>query len=254
MISIMILISRTVHPRTFILLLFVTMACVAVPSLFHNNVSYDGMLGRFNLTGIFSNKNTFSVCSALLVITSIFVLLDTNMKRWVRWLTVPLIVVGAVQNWQSNSVAATLALLLAIAWGLTMVSALGFPQRLRNAYVTFLVTGGAIVLVMGGFLAVTFMDQLLALVNKDPTLTGRTALWFYADRLIWENPLYGIGYDAFWVRTNAVAVALFNTANGGGWTDFASDGPIHMGFSFHNLSMRSRSNWVAQEWWPRRST
>jgi exopolysaccharide production protein ExoQ len=72
-------------------------------------------------------------------------------------------------------------------------------------------------------------------VNKDPTLTGRTALWFYADRLIWENPIYGIGYDAFWVRTNAVAVALFNTANGGGWTDFASDGPIHMGFSFHNL-------------------
>lgn len=65
---------------------------------------------------------------------------------------------------------------------------------------------------------------LLSLVGKDATLTGRTDLWAYASRLIEQNPLFGIGYQAFWVQNDPAPEAL--------WDAFHI--PTRSGFHFHN--------------------
>jgi O-antigen ligase len=39
---------------------------------------------------------------------------------------------------------------------------------------------------------------VLALIGKDPTLTGRTGIWSSLLVSIWKRPLVGYGYFAFW--------------------------------------------------------
>ena len=39
---------------------------------------------------------------------------------------------------------------------------------------------------------------LASLLDRDPTLTGRTPLWELLLELVWDRPWLGYGYDAFW--------------------------------------------------------
>ncbi|WP_049558612.1 O-antigen ligase family protein, partial [Limnoraphis robusta] len=40
--------------------------------------------------------------------------------------------------------------------------------------------------------------ELLGLIGKDPSLTGRTDLWAWAREMIDKRPWLGYGYTAFW--------------------------------------------------------
>jgi O-antigen ligase len=51
-------------------------------------------------------------------------------------------------------------------------------------------------------------DQVLELIGKDPTLTGRTEIWGYVNGDISLKPLLGWGYFAFWIASNPAAVAI----------------------------------------------
>jgi len=46
---------------------------------------------------------------------------------------------------------------------------------------------------------VVFPAEVLALIGKDPTLTGRTDIWALLSEAISKKPLLGYGYGAFWV-------------------------------------------------------
>jgi exopolysaccharide production protein ExoQ len=60
--------------------------------------------------------------------------------------------------------------------------------------------------------------------DKDPTLTGRTYLWYRAADLIQEKPMLGRGYYAFWLQGNIDAEGL--------WRYFGIQ--ERGGFTFHN--------------------
>jgi exopolysaccharide production protein ExoQ len=190
-----------------------------------NHQSYDFLAERSNDTGIYENKNTFSTVSAMLVITSLIVLVDRRMPSWVRWTTIPLIVLGLIQNLQSHSVASTLALGLAIAWSAPILAAGLFPTKMRKLYVTLIVVGGVVLFSLGTVGAIAFHEELLALAGKNATLTGRTELWFYAAKFISTNSILGVGYDAFWVPGHQMAEFLWRL-------EHEQSGA---GFSFHNL-------------------
>lgn len=57
-------------------------------------------------------------------------------------------------------------------------------------------------------LIVEHADSLLLSVGKDPTLTGRTDLWWLVLDQIWEHPWLGYGYGAFWEDSNSGAVLI----------------------------------------------
>jgi exopolysaccharide production protein ExoQ len=73
-------------------------------------------------------------------------------------------------------------------------------------------------------IAQAMIDFGTSLFDKDPTLTGRTYLWYRAADLIREHPVLGRGFYAFWIQGNIDAEGL--------WRYFGIDG--RGGFTFHN--------------------
>lgn len=68
------------------------------------------------------------------------------------------------------------------------------------------------------------MQALLAMFNKDPTLTGRQYLWARSEDIIAGHSVLGLGYSAFWVPGNIDAEGLWT------WARI----PARSGFNFHN--------------------
>ena len=58
------------------------------------------------------------------------------------------------------------------------------------------------------FIAAFNSDYLLSMLGKDPTLTGRTDIWGYVILDIYERPLLGWGYQAFWSTENPAAYEI----------------------------------------------
>jgi exopolysaccharide production protein ExoQ len=106
--------------------------------------------------------------------------------------------------------------------GLACLSALPRPAR---------VAAIGLVLVSAGIFAaaVQNVSQFLLglgeqLFDKDPTLTGRTYLWYRAHDLIAEKPWFGRGFYTFWRQGNTDAEGLWRYAGITG----------RSGFNFHN--------------------
>jgi exopolysaccharide production protein ExoQ len=53
------------------------------------------------------------------------------------------------------------------------------------------------------------LPLFLDATGKDVTLTGRTLLWRWADRIIADNPILGFGYEAFWIPGNSYAESIW---------------------------------------------
>ena len=66
----------------------------------------------------------------------------------------------------------------------------------------------AVLLSPAFILAVAAPDTILALIGKDPTLTGRTEIWDYVIKDIWMKPLLGWGYFGFWQQSNPAAIEI----------------------------------------------
>lgn len=54
--------------------------------------------------------------------------------------------------------------------------------------------------------AMYFFEDILTLLGKEPTLSGRTGIWQAAFGLGLEQPLFGYGYRTFWVGASAEEV------------------------------------------------
>jgi exopolysaccharide production protein ExoQ len=74
------------------------------------------------------------------------------------------------------------------------------------------------------WLAAAMIEMGASIFDKDPTLTGRTYLWYRAADLIREKPFLGRGYYAFWLQGNTDAEGL--------WRYFGIQ--ERGGFTFHN--------------------
>ena len=98
---------------------------------------------------------------------------------------------------------------------------------LRAALVVVVTT--AIVIVGLGYRWISAALITLAsdVFDKDPTLTGRTYLWYRASDLIAEKPALGRGYFAFWLQGNIDAEGLWRYAG------IRS----RSGFTFHNAAV-----------------
>ena len=86
---------------------------------------------------------------------------------------------------------------------LSAISAIGiavFFMTIRNGTGSAIVAG--LVAAAGLVLAITFLAtdpaSLFEMLDRDPSLTGRTELWTYVWEAISERPLLGWGYSAFW--------------------------------------------------------
>jgi len=217
--------ASLVSPKRFIVSVWVVMGVVLACSLVQNNQHFDGITGRITMAGVFTNKNTLSLCSAIFALASLSICFTRDHPGWLRVAGFLGIGAGVVVCLLARSIGVTVAMFMAMALLTVVAAARLLPRRLRTDYaeMAFLgsLVGGALLLV--GVLA--FRDELLALVGKDSTLTGRTLLWFYADQWSQENPALGVGYNAFWLRDSAPAEYL--------WKKMRIT--ARYGFHFHSL-------------------
>jgi len=93
------------------------------------------------------------------------------------------------------------ALLISLSGALFFVSIYVFRTYLfREIIALRILLGSLCLLVAVGFFVIygLFAEELLGLIGKDPTFTGRTDIWDTIMRSIRERWTFGYGYGAFW--------------------------------------------------------
>ena len=104
------------------------------------------------------------------------------------------------------SQSATFCLTIATFCGLEVVAAM---SSYRKGAAKQIAITGLIILVSFLIGAATASEASLQLIGKDPTLTGQTEIWEFVIRKIWERPVLGWDFFAFWSMSNPHA-AEFN--------------------------------------------
>ena len=176
--------------------------------------------------GLTSSKNLLAdIASTGIIVSAIVAMMALRRRNWV-WVALGAVAMG-LQLYAVVS-ARSAGALLGLGMGLGAMLALTPMVYVGGAVRGWVTSAVALCLLAGAlsyrWLAATMIDLGATLFDKDPTLTGRTYLWYRAADLIREKPVLGRGYYAFWVQGNMDAEGL--------WRYFGIEG--RSGFTFHN--------------------
>lgn len=105
---------------------------------------------------------------------------------------------------------------LLAALGVALTYGIRFVGRMRSLDRL----GAFLVLVIPAVLLCAFVannfNQILALMDKDPTMTQRTVIWAQVLPSIAKQPLHGYGYSSFWMGLNGESMQAVLTT---GWME-----------------------------------
>jgi exopolysaccharide production protein ExoQ len=155
--------------------------------------------GEFH--GIFSQKNVLGQAMAVGALACLHSLRARRRSRLSGMCMFFVITFVAVRSGSTTS-----CLVISLFWALGALMQLlqrGGAARILGAVLLTL-------LLLIGPVAAVSLDSLLELMGKDPTLTGRTDIWGYVIPYIYQRPLLGWGYAAFWSTQNPVAWEIAN--------------------------------------------
>ncbi|MFB9949560.1 O-antigen ligase family protein [Rhizobium puerariae] len=213
---------RAVSARTLTRGAIAGVAVVLVYSLLFGTYLYDAMDGTYSFVGAFSSKNQLGFYASLGVFFSYAtVMIFRGRGPWlVASGVVGLLSAYSLAASQSATSVITTLGVVALCIGMQAIMFLT-PQNRRLFFAAALVLAG-----IAGIGALQFgaMDAILSVFGKDSTLTGRTYLWQQGIEAAREHPMFGIGYQGYWVPGFAEAERL--------WQDFFIT--ARSGFHFHN--------------------
>jgi len=141
--------------------------------------------------GIFGHKNICGRMMILLLIPAFFVQLDSRRARTFRvsYVILLLVIIGMTRSAGSWILCgACLAFITALHLSVKL-------KRIEALSLGMAVTG---IMTAGIVAALNNADALFRMIGKDPSMTGRTALWSILTASILKHPLAGYGYFAFW--------------------------------------------------------
>ncbi len=227
-----IIICRSLHAERLVLALFVAFLILAlsIAKSIPQSVSAGWPLVAFG------SKNQAGFIGYMLAALALPVVLDRRqplLARIVAPVAIPYALLIVVLS-QSGATTTSILLTLIVFPPLATLGALKLPVRIGLVGFTLLLLGVASAFASDIEQAVAnFRTNTL---GKDATLTGRTYLWDFAERLSANRPVLGHGYSAFWRQGNIDAEGLWR------WGGIAS----RSGFNFHNafVEMRVDLGWV----------
>lgn len=151
--------------------------------------------------GVFGQKN---VLGQAMVVGALACLHSLRARRRSRLSAMSMLFVMIFVTIKSGSTTALLVILLFCILGVVtpLLQRGGGARMLGVVLLTLLFPIASV--------AVFTPDSLLELIGKDPTLTGRTDIWGYVIPFIYQRPLLGWGYAAFWSTQNPVAWEIAN--------------------------------------------
>lgn len=214
--------ARTVASRTLTLGGLAGTAAVVAYSLTFGEYSYDPLDGSYTFAGAFASKNQLGLFSSLWIyfaVAAVFMLRERFVWKALAIVCGAMSAYALAASQSATSMIATAATLAAIvAVGLI----LPFSPRLRKTGVLVGAVVAVCALLVGANLGV--FDLVLGAFGKDATLTGRTYLWSEGLAAGLGAPIFGVGFQAYWVQGFSEAERL--------WAEFYIT--ARGGFHFHN--------------------
>lgn len=214
--------ARVLHIRTLTLGGLIGIALVLAYSLVDGTYNYDPIDGTYSMVGAFSSKNQLGFFASVGVYLAYVALIPLHERS--LW-SIAAVIVGAMSAYcllASQSATSIIASAAVLAACLCLYVMLRFAPLARK----FLILFGVVFALIGAFAAFNLgaFDAVLGAFGKDATLTGRTYLWSEGIAAFREHPIFGMGYQAYWVQGFADAERL--------WEEFFIES--RTGFHFHN--------------------
>jgi exopolysaccharide production protein ExoQ len=145
--------------------------------------------------GVIYHKNALGRLGVLGVIVFGVLIQRSLMPTRIIWTIAGLVSLIVIIGSQSASAIVVLGLVV-IAWlMLILVNTLSHQQQLQVAALS---VGTAI---PGGSLIWLFSTEIVALLGRDLTFTGRLPLWQALWSIAWKQSLLGYGFGAFWLES-----------------------------------------------------
>jgi exopolysaccharide production protein ExoQ len=195
---------------------------VILYSMAFGDYLYDPLDGSYSFVGAFSSKNQLGFYASIgifFAFAALFILRERGVWRLAALACMAICGYALMASQSATSVIATAATLsMMIGIGLILL----FAPRARKGLLLFGVFLALAIAFVG--LNAGGVDLVLGAFGKDSTLTGRTYLWSEGIAAGWENPIFGMGYYAYWVQGFPEAERL--------WREFYIT--ARGGFHFHN--------------------
>jgi exopolysaccharide production protein ExoQ len=143
--------------------------------------------------GLFSQKNVLGQAMAVGVLAGLHGIRVGSRRRF-RYICV--VVLCAFVAFLSKSTTSLIAIFVFFTLHfLGILYIKGAAHRALSIFLAIALIPTSILLLMNG-------DLIFSFLGKDPSLTGRTDLWRYVIDYVYERPLLGWGFSAFWTASN----------------------------------------------------
>lgn len=182
--------------------------------------------GGLAYAGMMGSKNAHGDAAALAMLTSTITLFWAISKGHKAYILLALLIflISAPMLIASRATGALVATIITLPCLLAWTASRLISRQYRTAIFVIAFFIVAILLATITMWLPLVFEALLESSGKDAGLTGRDILWRKADELIRERPLWGGGYNAFWVHNNLDAERLWRVMGIKSRT----------GFNFHN--------------------
>jgi O-antigen ligase len=176
-------------------------------SMFFPQYGLDYEVAKVAWRGMCSTKNLCSMTTSFLLPAAFYVPARSVFAKVSRVVYVGLSILVIFMTHSATGE-------IGLAFLLVFVAAMGPISRLRNRdrSIALLLGATTALALVSTFLAAG--KQILILLNRDPTLTGRTEIWASIIPAILQRPILGYGYQAFW---RGYEGASANIALSNGW-------------------------------------
>jgi O-antigen ligase len=157
--------------------------------------------------GIFNTHDACSITVAFLLSVPFYMRPSSSFSRLARivYIVLSLLLIVMSQGRTGWIVAAFLLLYVSVTKYLKR-------YRAKDVIPIAFLSGAAAVVAVAG--VVQYYTAIVLLLGKDPTLTGRTAIWRLSIAAAMKRPLLGYGYRAFWHGLQGESA---NLSLAGGW-------------------------------------
>jgi exopolysaccharide production protein ExoQ len=174
--------------RLFIALGVIVAVLSALTAIVLPNYSWTKVGSRMALQGVFVAKNTLGNVAVLLLTPALFL---RPVRTSARIVYISVILSLIVLSLSAQAWIATF--LCSCFWAMSRLL-----RRLRMKDAIWIAFMTLLPLVVILLVVLTYWQDILELLGKDPTLSQRTIIWAAVLQSVLKRPLLGWGYNAFW--------------------------------------------------------
>jgi exopolysaccharide production protein ExoQ len=182
---------RTADILRGVFLCFALAAILNVFFVFSNSPALVAELKGY--PGYFTGKNLLGEFAAIAFLLSLHEVFQSGLRRALGIITI--IIDALLLLWANSKTASVLAFLVPLLAGLTLL----VVRRMRISAAIILLFVPVCYLVFSSLTGFYVMNRASFMIYHDATFSGRSVIWDFALKEIERRPLFGWGYQSFWL-------------------------------------------------------